>query len=78
MLGCRARYAGVGAGVGARLGVADERVLGIVSILLTFSAPRWYLVEDVGDYNTSEHASKTVLVIGSKHMVPTFVPTVGT
>ena len=47
-------------------------------MVLTFSAPRWYLVEDVGDYNTSEHASKTVLVIGSKRMVPTFVPTVGT
>ena len=49
--------AGVGAGVGARPGVADERVLGIVSILLTFSAPCWYLVEDFGDYNTSELAS---------------------
>eukprot|EP00904_Undaria_pinnatifida_P013607 jgi/Undpi1/9377/HiC_scaffold_26.g11835.m1 len=49
--------AGVGAGVGARPGVADERVLGIVSVLLTFSAPRWYLIEDFGDYNTSELAS---------------------
>ena len=57
MLGCRARYAGVGAGVGARPGVADERAPGIVSILLPFSAPRWYLVEDFGDYNTSELAS---------------------
>ena len=34
-----------------------ERVLGIVPILLTFSAPRWYLVEDFGDYDTSEVAS---------------------
>ena len=49
--------ADVGAGVGARPGVADERVLGIVFILSTFSAPRWYLVEDFGDYNTSELAS---------------------
>ena len=70
--------AGVGAGVDARPGVADERVLGIVSILLPFPAPRWYLVEDFGDSNTSELASYTVLVIGSKHMVPTLVPTVGT
>ena len=44
-----------------------ERVLGIVPILLTFSAPRWYLVEDFGDYDTSEVASWTSLVIGSKH-----------
>ena len=48
--------ADVGAGVGARPGVADERVLGIVFILSTFSAPRWYLVEDFGDYHTSELA----------------------
>ena len=26
-------------------------------MVLAFSAPRWYLVEDFGDYNTSELAS---------------------
>ena len=46
-------------------------------MVLTFSALRWYFVQDFGDHNTTELASCTVLVIGSKHMVPTFVPTVG-